>query len=326
MGVAPLLFVQTLYDPFWYTSNALSAAWAMGFVAALMAGYSLLYVFAGKGEGAGATAAGAAAVLLFLAAGSIMHALNVQLLAPEKWLAWSMKAGAPDVSGLSLHAFEPARFSHFILPAFAVTGVFLMLYAWYLAPRADADKAFLDWTARLGAALAFRVTAAQVLAGGLWLMTLPREFRYYADPPFEGAVALGLALFAYLGWLDWRCPRPAEHALPAGGATLAAVLAMAANRETLRGLYLGRHGFAAAARAVKLDPGSTALFFVTFALGASVAAWLLAVAFKSGRVAGRWEAGPRMRAWGSASLGLLAAWLVAVAALGLFITLRNGGA
>ena len=32
IGVAPLLFVQVVYDPFWYTSNVLSAWWVIGFI------------------------------------------------------------------------------------------------------------------------------------------------------------------------------------------------------------------------------------------------------------------------------------------------------
>ncbi|MDE2292749.1 MAG: hypothetical protein KGL53_11765, partial [Elusimicrobia bacterium] len=74
LGVAPLLFIQVLYDPFWYASNSLSAAWVIGFVFVMMAGYGLLYVFVEKGEGAGGWA-GLASVLLFLTAGCIMHAL-----------------------------------------------------------------------------------------------------------------------------------------------------------------------------------------------------------------------------------------------------------
>ena len=36
LGVAPLLFVQVVYDPFWYTSNVLSAGWTIGFLFLLM--------------------------------------------------------------------------------------------------------------------------------------------------------------------------------------------------------------------------------------------------------------------------------------------------
>ncbi|MDE2290451.1 MAG: hypothetical protein KGL53_00095, partial [Elusimicrobia bacterium] len=119
---------------------------------------------------------------------------------------------------------------------------------------------------------------------------------------------------------------PARHAVPAAGAMLVTVLGMAANRETLRGLYLGRWGYTVASHPVHLDLGSTALFLTTFVLGLVVAAWLLAVAFQSGRVSGKWEAGPGMVKWGRASIGILVGWLVVVVALGLFITLKNHGA
>ena len=45
LGVAPLLFVQVIYDPFWYASSNLSAAWAIGFIFVLMAGYGSLWTY-----------------------------------------------------------------------------------------------------------------------------------------------------------------------------------------------------------------------------------------------------------------------------------------
>lgn len=45
LGVAPLLFVQVIYDPFWYTSNVLSAWWVIGFIGLLIVGYIAMYAF-----------------------------------------------------------------------------------------------------------------------------------------------------------------------------------------------------------------------------------------------------------------------------------------
>lgn len=108
------------------------------------------------------------------------------------------------------------------------------------------------------------------------------------------------------------------------GAALAVVVLMSAARESLRVALLGRWGFSVYAHRVTVDWGSTALFFATFLLGASVLAWVLTVAFQAGRTAGRFTAGPRLAAWGKVSLGLLAAWLVVVAGYGVSVTLRNG--
>lgn len=322
LGVAPLLFVQVIYDPFWYASSNLSAAWAIGFIFILMAGYSSLYLARDGKGGAGAAFAGFS-FAMFLLAGFIMHALGFQLLQPEKWLGWYTGRGAASTAGTVLHDFSLPRFLHFIVPAFAVTGVFLMLYSWYLRARADADAAYLDWTGRLGAKMAFHATAIEVVTGFLWLLVLPRELSFHSHPLFALGLVLGLAL---LGFLYHAQNREKEHhrfAWPAAAAMLAAVLEMAAAREALRARYLARFGYAIADHRLNLDWGSTALFFGTFVPCLVVLAWILAVAYQSGRVAGPWEASPRMRAWGKASIGLLVSWLVIVAGLGVVITLRG---
>lgn len=325
LGVAPLLFVQVLYDPFWYASNMLSAAWVIAFVFVMMGAFGLSYASALRGEKPGAAAYGAASLALFLLAGFIMHVLNYQALQPEKWLGWYERAGGVDASGTTLHDFSVPRLLHFVLPMFAVTGVFLMLSAWYLEPRADADRAQLDWTGRLGSGLAFWATGAQCAAGIWWLLALPRDLRFWRDPLLLASAALGLALLAWLGRIHYSGGRPQESAPAAALATTLVVLAMAASREALRGAYLGRFGYSMASHRVTLDWGSTALFLATFVLGLVVLAYVLAVAFQSGRVAGRWEAGPRLQAWGRVSLGILLAWIAVVAGLGVLITWRNRG-
>ncbi|TBR19619.1 hypothetical protein EPO15_14145 [bacterium] len=323
LGVAPLLFVQTLYDPFWYASNLLSAAWVIGFVFVMMAAYGASYLFLGGGR-AGA-AFGAAALLLYLGAGSLMHAFSMQALAPEKWLGWYAGAGTAATSGTALHAFEPLRFLHFLVPAGTAAGLYLLLRAWYLRARPDMDREALGRSAKLGAGLAFWATAAQALVGFAWLLTVPQALAFYAHPAFLAALAAGLALVAYLGKLALLDADPAGAAVPAAGGTLGVILAMAAAREALRGALLGRFGFSIAAHRVTVDWGSTALFLATFALGGSVLAWVLTLAFQAGRVEGRFTPGPRVAAWGRVSLGLLAGWLLVVAGYGLSVTLRARG-
>ncbi|MBI5596392.1 MAG: hypothetical protein HY928_09925 [Elusimicrobia bacterium] len=326
LGVAPLLFVQVIYDPFWYASNTLSAAWVIAFVFVMMAGYGSTYVFTMRSEADRlGLAAGVFSLAMFLTAGFTMHALNFQMLQPEKWLGWYTQAGAAVTSGLVLHDFSLPRFLHFIVPAFAATGVYLMLYARYFEVRPDLDKEHLSWVGRLGGGLAFWTTGVQTLAGLGWLLSLPPEFRFYAHPVFMLAAVLGASLLFFLYEARRSPGGPQRLAWPAAGGLLATVLAMAAAREALRGLYVGRSGFTAMSHRVNLDLASTALFFVTFALGLVVLAWLLSVAYQAGRTAGRWEAGPRMRRWGWASVGLLAAWLAVVAGLGVVVTLKNAG-
>ena len=45
IGVDPLLFVQVVYDPHWYTSNVLSADWVIGFIIILIFAYWSMYAY-----------------------------------------------------------------------------------------------------------------------------------------------------------------------------------------------------------------------------------------------------------------------------------------
>jgi hypothetical protein len=324
LGVAPLLFVQVIYDPFWYASSNLSAAWAIGFIFILTAGYASLYL-ARDAKGDASSGFASFAFAIFLTAGFIMHVLGYQLLQPEKWLGWYTSHGAAATAGTVLHDFSMPRFLHFIVPAFAVTGVFLMLYSWYFRARVDMDEAYLDWAGRLGAKLAFHATALEVVTGLLWLLVLPRELSFHSHPLFLLGVVLGLGLLGYLYHAQRREKDHHLFAWPAAAGMLAVVLEMAAAREALRMRYLARFGYSIADHRLNLDWGSTALFFGTFVPCLAVLAYLLAVAYQSGRVAGRWEAGPRMRTWGNASIGTLAAWVAIVTGLGVAITLRARG-
>jgi hypothetical protein len=83
LGVAPLLFVQVIYDPFWYTSNVLSAWWVIGFIVILTVGYLLMYVFYAKNhhlaeEETLCSGSMILSLVLMLVVGFIMHVLTVQ--------------------------------------------------------------------------------------------------------------------------------------------------------------------------------------------------------------------------------------------------------
>ncbi|MHB8908040.1 MAG: hypothetical protein ACYDAA_04090 [Syntrophales bacterium] len=326
LGVAPLLFVQVVYDPFWYASNLLSAAWVIGFIFIMMAAYSSLYVFylrGKKGDRKGWVLFGAAAVVLFLLAGVIMHALGYQLLQPEKWQQWYMTGSAADTSGLSLHAFQLPRFLHFIVPSLALTGIFLMLYAWYFKDRRDMDGGHLAWTGATGAKMAFLFTLFQALIGFWWLLSLPAELDFLHSPFFLAGAGLGigLLLLLYAAQKD-----PVKYAVLSGFGAFCTIFAMSYAREALRMSYLGRFGYSIFDYKVNVDWPSTLLFLGTFLMALLIIGYLLTVAFQSGRAEGPYEAGPALHRLGKLSIVLLLAWIVVVAGLGVAISLRNYGA
>lgn len=323
LGVAPLLFVQVVYDPFWYASNGLSAAWVIGFIIIMMIAYGSTYVFylgRERTEGKGFAFFGVLAVVLFLLAGAIMHALGYQLLQPEKWLDWYTKGNAADTSGTSLHAFQLPRFLHFIVPSLAMAGIFLMLYAWYFRNRDDMDKEYLEWAGRAGAKMAFLFTVIQGVIGFWWLFALPSGFRFFTNPFFLIGAGLGIVLMVFLFVAQ---KDPAKYAVPGALLAFLTIFGMSYAREALRMKYLGRFDYSIFAYKLNVDWGSTALFLSTFVMGLAIIGYLLTVAFKAGRTAGEYVATPAMDRWGRISIALLLIWIVVVAGLGIVISVRN---
>jgi hypothetical protein len=328
LGIAPLLFVQVIYDPFWYASNMLSAAWAIGFVFILMLAYSLTYVFylkrdfgpKGVSRGRGFAVFGIAAFALLMLAGVVMHVLGYQLLLPGKWLDWYVKGNAVATSGTSLHAFQIPRFLHFIIPSFAMTGIFLMLYAWYFEKRPDRDGEYVRWVGQLGARMAFFSTALQAGIGIWWLVSLPSAFRFFANPWFLAGAGLGVSLLVLL-YAARRAPT--RYAVVSMAAALLVVTAMSSAREALRMEYLGQFGYSIFSCKLNIDLGSTALFLATLITGSVIVSYLLALAFKAGRTQGTYVAGASMNTWGRVSIVMLLLWIAAVVGLGIVISVRN---
>ena len=282
LGVAPLLFVQVIYDPFWYTSNSLSAWWAMAFLVAVTIGFLALYVFYLKRKQQPDAWGGYAVLSLVavVAAGVIISTLSVQALVPADWLKWYTRYGELNTTGTGLYHFELGRFFHFMVPGFINIGIFMMLYAWYFRPRADYDDAYLDWVGQAGVRLAKIAVMIEIVTGLWWLVAVPRNLHFMRDPYMWTGAGLGLVLLALL----YRAARnPDRFALPLAVFSFVTVLVMSTARELLRMSYLGLYKYSIYDYKVNVDWGSTALFLVTFVLGLVIIAYPLTVAFKLGR-------------------------------------------
>lgn len=319
-GIAPLLFIQVLYDPFWYTSNVLSATWVIAFILILMIAYSFTYVFYLRMKKGNALFFGIVALVLFFLAGIIMHALNYQLLHPENWLSWYTEGERIIPSGTKLHAFQLPRFLHFIIPSFAITGVFLMLYQWYFAGTGNKDEVYLAWAGKTGARMAFIFSLIQAIAGVWWLLVLPGEFNFILHPLFLLALIMGILL---LFVLYFARKNPLKFALPSFFTGFLTVLFMSLAREALRMNYLQRSGYSIYEYKLNIDWGSTLLFFLTFLMGLVVITYLLSVAYRSGRTSGTYTAPEVMHRWGKLVIGLLILWLLVMVGLGAIITAKN---
>ena len=326
VGVAPLLFVQVIYDPFWYTSNVLSAQWVIGFIAILSVAYLLMYryYFANYGSKDPARTPRCrwtmlASIALMLVVGFIMHVLTSEMLYPEQWMNWYAPNGEVDASGSGLHAFNLFRFGFFISLGVPVVGAWLLAYRRFFAARRDTDKAYLNWAAALGVKLLIAGGVISTVLAIAWFATESEKIAGFALSPWSFLVVLGAIGFSALGVVA----RNNVHGLGYWGVALGVVfgLLIAIGREALRTLTLnGVHGYDFMDYAVNIDWYSTLLFFATFAVvGGTVLGYFLGVAWKAGQNEGVYTPGPVLQRLGKASIALILLWIVQYFAVGFYV-------
>ena len=329
IGVAPLLFVQVVYDPFWYTSNVLSAWWVIGFIVLLIAGYIAMYIFYWKNHDIVADGGRGGiwmllSLALLLAVGFIVHSLTNQMLFPEQWMAWYAPEGVVNPDGHSLHYWNLPRFLFFIALSAPVTGAWLYGYRRYLQGANEADSAYLGWVRGLAQRLMLVGGVVSVLIGAVWMITLPEKMAWFAT-----SVWMLMALVALLAVV--ALPLVLRDRIDRGvwgygifGAGAVGLIVVGAAREMLRFVtLLGSHGYDAMDYRINMDWYSTSLFFVTFGVvGGATLAYLLTVAWQAGQSKGLYTPSPAVTRIGQWSVGLLVAWTVLYFAVGFYVWAR----
>lgn len=331
LGVAPLLFVQVIYDPFWYTSNVLSAWWVIGFIIILIVAYLLMYVFYWLNHDLRTHPTRwvwsmILSVLLLLVVGFIMHVLVQQMLSPDRWMTWYAPGGEIDASGRTLHDYDLFRFSFFISLSLLVSGSWLVAYRRYIAqrPTAAEDREYIDWLRPIATNLSLAGGSLSVLLGLVWLLTLPENH--------AAAVPVGLALLAMLAILAMAVSpalfgKRLDNALfgyGLMGMTGVTILLIGIAREALRwNILYGRFGYDALAYKINPDWYSTVLFFVTFiAVGGLTLSYFISVAWKAGQSIEVYTPSPAIQRLGQLSMGLIILWIIHFFVVGLWVWLR----
>jgi hypothetical protein len=320
-----------VYDPFWYTSNVLSAWWVIGFILILIGGYISLYLFYWRNHDIVAHGGRSGywlvlSIALLLTVGFIVHSLSNQMFYPERWIEWYAPGGQIDASGQTLHQWHLSRFLFFIVLSAPVTGAWLLAYRRYLQGAQESDDAYLAFVLRLALKLMVVGGVASIAVGAAWMFTLPEKMQWFA-----GSLWMWLAMAALLAVV--AMPVALRQRLDQGvwgytvfGAGAVALIVVGAAREVLRFVtLLGSHGYDALDYKVNMDWYSTVLFFVTFGvLGGVTLAYLLTVAWQAGQHKGGGVYSPsttvtRIGQW---SVGLLVAWTVAYFAIGFWVWAR----
>lgn len=324
LGVAPLLFMQVIYDPQWYTANVLSARWALAFIITLLIGYCLWFFFYWRNhEGAVPRHLGGLAIvalLLFLLDGLIMHVLSYQSLLPDQWMQWYAPGGVVDTSGSHLHAIQWPRLAFILSLSVPALGLFLQGYADYFSVRRDYPQDYLGFARRLGHRLAVAGLLLSLPLLAAWIAVLPLSLGLRLHPV---ALALAVSLAGLTVWALRRGGRVgAGYPLIAGGLGVLSLLAVW--REVVRMAYLRPHGYDIANYPMHIDWPSIVLFALTLVgVGGSFGGFCVAAVYRAGRVQGVYTAGPGLARLGTASVAILAFWILSFFVYGIYVWLRQ---
>lgn len=327
LGVAPLLFVQVIYDPFWYTSNVLSAWWVIGFIIILILATVALFVFYAMNktmdmiEKTRCPGSMIVAIALFIVVGFIMHVLAVQMLHPEKWMEWYAPDGVIDPSGRSIHEFNLWRFGFFMALSIPVTGLWLYAYRRYLMAREQEDADYLEFIKRLAArwgTIGGVISLAFFIA---WMLTLPENIAGFATGIWPVLTILALAAAVAFPMLIARKLDIGLWGYAPFGVGIIAGLVIATMREAVRWQTLfGVHGYNPLDYKVHMDWYSTILFFATLVImGGAVLGYLITVAWKAGQTKGVYTPSPAVNRLGTFAIFTVAFWIVQYFGFGLWV-------
>lgn len=284
-GVAPLLFVQTLYGRLFFPASVILAWFWFAVIPLLLIGYYGTYLLAFRSDTLGRGTRAVAWIVAFcFAAIAFLYTNNMSLmLRPEVFQEKYLRSGA----GLQLNLDDPTlwpRYLHFLLGAIAVTG---MAVAHYGLARARRDPEFGTWAVRHGALWFVVPTLGSMGAGAWWLGTLPREIlrRFMGGSPFASAVlALGIAFGLVTLVLVAMAITAADprKLLRASGGTLALTLvAMILARDQVRRGALARAGFEPNPWVVP-QWGPILLFAVLLVVALALVGWMVAAFARGG--------------------------------------------
>jgi len=285
MGVPPLLFLQVLYGPLFYTSSVLMAWPWLSVIGLLLVGYYGHYYFSLKkgNEGHPPIWVGFFASLAFLLIGFIYSNNMTLMIEPEKFGPMYRE----KMHGFMLNLGDPMlwpRYLHFLVGAIAVSALLVMVIG--LVYRKESR--YSAWAIQFGG-LTFVVTTIVQFAVGIWqLLALRRPVMLLflgqdmaATLVFGAAfllalVAMVLILVAALG------KKPMGMTIAGIIAIAVTIILMTVMRAIIRDAYLGRN-FVVSEQQVAPQWLVVAIFLVLLVGGLVLVGWMIhAVVTKRG--------------------------------------------
>ena len=288
LGVPPLLFLQVLYGPLFYTSSVLMAWPWLSVIGLLLVGYYGYYFFSLKRDKDGGMPvwAGVVASLAFIAISFIFSNNMMLMIQPEHFMPmWQEQA-----KGIMLHPgdslFWP-RYLHFLIGAVAVSGLLVMVIGLFAKKK---DEAYCAWAVKQGGLVFVGATVIQFGVGIWQLLALKREVMlqfmaqgtsmaptiYFIVGFMMALVALVLVLVAALG--------KAQGPMTVAGivSIVVTIVFMTLMRAVIRTEYLGQT-FVVEDQPVAPQWFVVVLFAVLLVAGLVIVGWMVhAVVTKKG--------------------------------------------
>lgn len=279
LGVASLLFSQTLHGQFFYPASILMGRFWLAIIPLLIMAYTGLYLvkWGAHRRQSRITLILAAIVAILLVVPFIFTNNQTMMLNLPRWAAYF---NADDGTLLNLaDATLWPRYLHFMVAALAVGGLFTALTGRYLGLKNSHLGAYAE---RLGLRLFGRMTLVQIGVGMLFLWQLPQPIRWLmlggnlaATLVLVMAVGLALALLA--------CSAQGLTRL-CTGLLVAQVFVMSGLREMVRHASLAGH-MRLAETPLVWQSGALLFFVLVLLAGLSVIGWLVIQALQTKDVA-----------------------------------------
>ncbi|HMP52065.1 MAG TPA: hypothetical protein PKD05_10985 [Candidatus Melainabacteria bacterium] len=178
-GIVPLLFLQLLYGPMFYTSSVLIAVPWLAVILLIIVAYYMsywtIYKYLKKKDGEANKGMAPVVLLLmsfiFLGVAYLFVTNMTLMLHPERWQSlYQANQNGLNLPGMDVNTM--ARFLHFFLAGFAVTGLALGCFGLAINKR---DEEFAGYLIKKGSAIYLLITLVQIGVGGWFLMSLPKE-------------------------------------------------------------------------------------------------------------------------------------------------------
>ncbi len=266
-GVAPLLFLQTLYGNFFYTSAIIVAIPLLAIILFLMTSYYLAYWVVLKKEASAKWRAAMSlmVILFFSAIAFILVNINSLMLVPKNW-----KIYFNSMAGWNLNLNDPTlvpRYTLYLFLFLVIGGAFSAIF-FKKTKRENGGLGF-----HFGANLAGYFSFVTAPAFTLFLLMLPEAVR---DQLFNTGRLWGALIICFIilliltGWFYLR-----RRVYLAGSLLVASLILFVFIRDHIRFLHLQPFKNHFSPIAAQTQYGVMALFFVLLILGVGLTIWLL---------------------------------------------------